>query len=59
MASTSTDAPSTDTHYPLTAYPSMDISSTTNPSLSDTVLSTLGTSFDEQIIISTILGLSE
>ena len=55
MASTSTAIPSTNTHYPLTANPSTDIPSTSNPSLSDTVLSTLGTSFDEQIVISTLL----
>ena len=37
----------------------MDISSTSNPTLSDTVLSNLGTTFDEQLVISTLLGLSE
>ena len=50
---------STDTNYPLTAYTSMDIPSTSNPTLSDTILSTLGTIFDEQIVIYTLLGLSE
>ena len=41
MASTSIVNPSTDIHYPLTANPSMDIPSSYNPSLSDTVLFTL------------------
>ena len=50
---------STDTHYPLTTYTSMDIPSTLNPTLLDTVLSNLGTTFDEQLVISTLLGVSE
>ena len=52
MASTSTANPSTDIHYPLTVNPSMDIPSSSNPFLSDTVLSNLGTTFDEQLVIS-------
>ena len=59
MASTSTANPSTDIPYPLTANPSMDIPSSSNPSISDTVLSNLGTSYEEQIVISSLLGLSE
>ena len=59
MASTSTDTPSTNIHYLLTTYPSMDILSTSNPSLSNIVISTLGTSFDEHIVILALLGLSE
>ena len=59
MGNASTAIPSTDTHYPLTAYTSMDIPSTSNPTLLDTVLSNLGTSNGEQIVISTLLGLSE
>ena len=59
MASTSTANPSTDIHYPLTVNPSMDIHSISNPSLSDTIISTLGSSFDEKIVISTLLRLSE
>ena len=47
MSSTSTANPSTDTYYPLTAKPSMDIPSSSNPSLTDTVLSTLGTTYEE------------
>ena len=54
MASTSTDIP-----YPLTASTSMDIPSSSTPSIADTVLSKLGTSYEEQIVISTLLGLSE
>ena len=49
MASTSTANPSTDVHYPLTANPSMYIPSSSNPSLTDIVLSTLGTTYEEQI----------
>ena len=59
MASTSTTNPSTDIHYPLTANPLMDIPSSSNPSLSYTVLSTIGTSYEEQIVISSLLGLGE
>ena len=59
MASTSTANPSTDIPYPLTASTSMDIPSSSNPSLSDNVLSHLGTSYEEQIVISSLLGLSE
>ena len=59
MVNTSITIPSTDTHYPLTAYTSMDIPSTSNPTLSDIVLSNLGTTYDEQIVCSTLLILSE
>ena len=59
MASTSTANPSTDIPYPLTSSTSMDIPSSSNPSLPDTVLSNLGTSYEEQIVISSLLGLSE
>ena len=55
----STANPSTDISYPLTGSPSMDIPSYSNPSPSDNVLSHLGTSYEEQIVISTLLGLSE
>ena len=60
----STDKSSTtiypsDTHYSLTTKRSMDIPSSSNPSLSDTVLSNLGTSYEEQIVILSLLGLSE
>ena len=51
--------PLTDIHYPLTTKPSMDIPSSSNPSLSDTIISNLGTSNEEQIVISSLLGLSE
>ena len=44
MGNASNAIPSMDTHYPLTASTSMDIPSTSNPTLSDTVLSNLGTS---------------
>ena len=37
----------------------MDIPSSSNPSLNDNVLSNHGTSYEEQIVISTLLGLSE
>ena len=59
MASTSTANPSMDIPYPLTASTSMDIPSTSNTSIPDTVFSNLGTSYEEQIVISTLLGLSE
>ena len=59
MASTSTANPSTDIPYPLTASTSMDIPSSSNPSVTDTVLSNLGTSYEERIIISSFLGLGE
>ena len=59
MPNTSVVNTSTDILYPLTANPSMDIPSTSKPSLSDTVLSTLGTSYEEQIVISSMFGLSE
>ena len=59
MAIPSTANPSMDISYPLTCSSSMDISSSSNPSLNDNVLSNLGTSYKEQIVISTLLGLSE
>ena len=59
MGNASTTILSTDSHYPLIDYTSMDIPSTSNPTLSDIVLSNLGTTFDELIVISTLLGLSE
>ena len=59
MAIPSTSNPSTDISYPLTVSSSMDIPSSSNPSLNDNVLSHLGTSYEEQIVISTLLGLSE
>ena len=59
MASTSTANPSTDIPYPLTANPSMDIPSTSQSTISDTILSNIGTTFDEQLVISTLLGMSE
>ena len=59
MASTSTANPSTDIPYPLIASTSMDIPSTSNTSILDTIFSNHGTSYDEQIIISTLIGLSE
>ena len=37
----------------------MDIPSSSNSSITDTVLSNLGTSYEEQIVISSPLGLSE
>ena len=55
----STANPSTDISYPLPGSSSMDIPSSSNPSLNDNVLSHLGTSYEEQIVISTLLGLSE
>ena len=55
----STANPSTDISHPLTVSSSMDIPSSSNPSLNDNVLSHLGTSYEEQIVISTLLGLSE
>ena len=51
--------PSTDISSPLTVSSSMDIPSSSNPSLNDNVLSHLGTSYEEQIVISTLLGMSE
>ena len=59
MTSTSTANPSTDIHYPLIANPSMDIPSTSQSTFSNTVFSNLGTTFEEQLVISTLLGLSE
>ena len=55
----STANPSTDISYSLTVSSSMDIPSSSNPSLNENVLSHLGTSYEEQIVISTLLGLSE
>ena len=59
MASISTANPSMDIPYPLTANPSMDIPSSSNPSLNDIALSNLGTSYEKQIFISSLLGLCE
>ena len=59
MAIPSTANPSTDISYPLIVSSSMDIPSSSKPSLNDNVLSHLGTSYEEQIVISTLLGLSE
>ena len=59
MAIPSTANPSTNISYPLTGSSSMDIPSSSNTSLNDNVLSHLGTSYEEQIFISTLLGLSE
>ena len=59
MTSTSTVNPSTDMPYPLTASTSIDIPYSSNPSITDTVLSNLVTSYEEHIIISSLLGLSE
>ena len=42
MNKTSTDIPSTDTHYPLITSSSMDIPSTSQSTLSDIILSSLG-----------------
>ena len=57
MPITSTDIPSTDTHYSLTVSSSMDILSTSNSTLSENNLFALGTTFDEQLVITTLLGL--
>ena len=59
MAIPSTSNPSTDISYLLTVSSSMDIPSSSNPTLNDNVLSNLGTSYEEQIVISTLSGLSE
>ena len=56
---TSTAIPSTDTHYPLITSSLMNIPSTSQSILSYTILSNLGTTFDEQIVIPTLLGISE
>ena len=59
MNSTSNANPSMDIPYSLTASTSMDVPSSSNPSLNDIVLSNVGTSHEEQIVISSLLGLSE
>ena len=59
MAIPSTANSSTDTSYPLTGSSSMDIPSSSNPFLNDNVLSHLGMSYEEKIVILTLLGLSE
>ena len=59
MAIPSTVNPSTDISYPLIVSSSIYIPSSSNPSLNDNVLSNLGTSYEEKIFISTLLGLSE
>ena len=59
MDNASTATPSTNIHYPLTTKPSMNIPSSSIPSLTNNVLSHLGTSYKEQIVISSLLGLSE
>ena len=59
MASTSTANPSMDIPYPLIGSTSMDIPSSSNPCITNTVLITLETSYEEQIVISSLLGLSE
>ena len=59
MALRSTVNPSTNISYPLTVSSSMDIPSSSTPSLTNNVLSSLDTSYEEQIFISTLLGLSK
>ena len=59
MVILSTTNPSTDISYLLTVSSSMDIPSSSTPSLTGNVLSSLGTSYEEQIFISTLLGLSK
>ena len=59
MANPSTANLSTDIIYPLTASSSMDIPSSPTPTLNDNIFSTLDTSYEEQSVISTHLGLSE
>ena len=59
MAILSTANPSTDISHPLIVSSSMDIPSSSTPSLTDNVLSSLDISYEEQIVISTLLGLSK
>ena len=59
MDKTPTSIPSTYTHYTLITSSSKDIPSTSQSTLSEKFLSSLGTTVDEQIVITTLLGLSE
>ena len=58
MAKSSTVIPSMDTHYSLITSSSMDIPLTSQSTFSDIILFSLGTPFDEQLIITTLLGMS-